>query len=175
MKIKNLNFEKFIDNLDIKKQIKNIAQEINLDYSEKNPVFIPILDGSFMFAAELYANIKIKSEISFVRYKSYQGTESSNLVEDLGIEKNILGRDVIIVEDIVETGKTLHFFIENLKKCKVNSFKIASLFSKPSKHSIPIDYVGFEIPDNFIVGFGLDYDNQGRNIPHVMRVSDMVK
>ena len=172
MKIKNLNFEKFIDNAEIKNKIKNIAQKINLDYANKNPIFIPILDGSFMFAAELYSNIKIKSEISFVRYKSYEGTKSSNLSEDFGIAKNISGRDVIIVEDIVDTGKTLNCFVENLKKCKINSFKIASLFSKPANHSIFVDYIGFEIPDDFIVGFGLDYDNEGRNIPDVLRVCD---
>lgn len=168
MEIKNLKFKKFIDNAEIKSKIKKIANKINLDFLDKNPIFIPILDGSFMFASELYGNIKIPSEISFVKYKSYEGTRSSDLIENFGIDKDIKGRNVIIVEDIVDTGKTLNSFIEKLKENKINSFKIASLFSKPSKHSIFVDYVGFEIPDYFIVGYGLDYENQGRNIPDVL-------
>lgn len=172
IKIKDKKFKKFISNQEIKSKISLISNKINTEYVDKNPIFIAILDGSFMFAAELYSKITIPSEISFVKYKSYQGTSSGDVIENIGLNKKIKGRHVIIIEDIVDTGQTLNNFIKELEKHKIDSFKIASLFSKPNKHSIFVNYIGFEISDEFIVGFGLDYEEQGRNLPDVMQICD---
>jgi hypoxanthine phosphoribosyltransferase len=168
MIINSKKFKKFITNKKIKSKISGIAKKINKDYKDKNPILLCILDGSFMFATQLYKKIKIGSEISFVKVKSYNGTKSESLNELIGLNQELENRDVIIVEDIVDTGKTIKFMLDNIN-CK--SIKIATLLSKPEVHNLKLDYVGFEIPNKFVIGYGLDYNGLGRNLPEIYQIS----
>ena len=154
----------------INKRIDALAEEINRDYDKKDVVFLGILNGAFLFAAELFKRIKIKAKISFVKLASYEGTKSSGSVKELiGWNEDIKGMHVIVIEDIVDTGHTLELVVGELKVRKVADIKIATLLLKPKAYTkkIPVDYVGFEIPNDFVVGFGLDYDGYGRNLPSV--------
>lgn len=164
MIINSKKFKKFITSKKIKDKISFMAKKINKDYKNENPIFLCVLDGSFMFASQLYKKIKIQSEISFVKIKSYNGTESESLGELIGVNQELDDRNVIIVEDIVDTGKTIKHIIEKLN-CR--SIKIASLLSKPDVHNINLDYVGFEIPNKFVIGYGLDYNGLGRNLKEI--------
>lgn len=164
MIINSKKFKKFITSKKIKQRISDLSKKINKDYKDKNPIFICILDGSFMFATQLYKKIKIDSEISFVKVKSYKGTKSESLDELIGISQELENKDVVIVEDIVDTGKTIKYIIDKLN-CK--SIKIAALLSKPEIHKMNLDYVGFEIPDKFVIGYGLDYNGLGRNLKEI--------
>ena len=168
MIINSKKFKKFITSKKIKQRISDLSKKINKDYKDKNPIFICILDGSFMFATQLYKKIKIDSEISFVKVKSYKGTNSESLDELIGISQELENKDVVIVEDIVDTGKTIKYIIDKLK-CK--SIKIAALLSKPEIHKMNLDYVGFEIPDKFVIGYGLDYNGLGRNLKEIYQIS----
>lgn len=168
MIINSKKFKKFITSKKIKQRISDLSKKINKDYKNKNPIFICILDGSFMFATQLYKKIKIDSEISFVKVKSYKGTKSESLDELIGISQELENKDVVIVEDIVDTGKTIKYIIYKLN-CK--SIKIAALLSKPEIHKMNLDYVGFEIPDKFVIGYGLDYNGLGRNLKEIYQIS----
>lgn len=170
MIIKNKKFKKLIDKKKIQSKIKQIANKINKDYCDKNPIFIAILDGSFIFAADLYKNISIKSEISFVKLKSYKKTKSKKLEKYIGLNCALKNRHVIILEDIVDTGKTINKFIQDIKKFNPKSIKIATLLSKPEVHNLNLDFVGFEIQNKFVVGFGLDYDGLGRNVSDILQI-----
>jgi len=170
MIINKKKFKKLISYKRIQSRLSIISDEINKTYKNKNPLFIAVLDGSFIFAADLYKKISIKSEISFVKLKSYKKTSSKNLVKHIGLCASVKGRDIIILEDIVDTGKTMNAFLRDLKKQKPKSIKIAALLSKPEMHSIKIDYVGFEIPNQFVIGFGLDYDGLGRNLKDILQI-----
>ena len=150
-----------------------MASLINRDYVGKRPLLLGVLNGSFMFVAELMRNLEIECEISFVKLSSYQGTNSTGVVREvLGLAESIAGRDVIIVEDIVDTGYTMQSMLETLGTREPASIEIASLFVKPERLKVPVDvkYSVFTIPDRFIVGYGLDYDGLGRNLPHVYDV-----
>ena len=150
-----------------------MASQINRDYAGKRPLLLGVLNGCFMFVAELMRNLEIECEISFVKLSSYQGTNSTGVVREvLGLTESIAGRDVIIVEDIVDTGYTMQSMLETLGTRNPASIKIASLFVKPSRLKVPVDveYSVFTIPDRFIVGYGLDYDGLGRNLPDVYDV-----
>lgn len=162
--INRKKFKKFISNKKIKDKISNIANKINVDYKDKNPIFLCVLDGSFMFASQLYNQIKIDSEISFIKIKSYLGTKSNKINDLIGIGCDVENRNVILVEDIIDTGKTIKHI---KKKLKCKSLKIATLLSKPEIHRLKVDYVGFEISNEFVVGYGLDFDGLGRNIPDI--------
>jgi hypoxanthine phosphoribosyltransferase len=154
----------------ISKRIDVIAEEINRDFAGKDIVFLGILNGAFLFAAELFKRINLKASISFVKLASYEGTRSSGSVKELiGWNEDISNRQVIIIEDIVDTGHTLELIVGELKVRKVAGIKVATLLFKPHayKKKIPVDYIGFEIPNDFVVGFGLDYDGYGRNLPSV--------
>jgi hypoxanthine phosphoribosyltransferase len=154
----------------ISKRIDVMAEEINRDFAGKDIVFLGILNGAFLFAAELFKRINLKASISFVKLASYEGTRSSGSVKELiGWNEDISNRQVIIIEDIVDTGHTLELIVGELKVRKVSGIKVATLLFKPDayKKKIPVDYVGFEIPNDFVVGFGLDYDGYGRNLPSV--------
>lgn len=170
MIINNKKFKTFIEFEKIQDRIKQLAENINKDYFDLNPLFLAILDGSFIFAAELYKNISINSEISFVKIKSYQGCESKDILSQIGLGIEVENRHIVILEDIVETGKTISFISSELYKNQIASLKIASLLSKPDKHNLKVDYVGFEITDQFVVGFGLDYDGLGRNIKDIAQM-----
>jgi hypoxanthine phosphoribosyltransferase len=170
MIINNKKFKKLISYKKIQSRLIQISNEINKTYKNKNPLFIAVLDGSFIFAADLYKKISIKSEISFVKLKSYNKTKSEKIKKHIGICAEIKNRHIIILEDIVDTGKTMKSFLRDLKKQNPKSIKIAALLSKPETHDIKIDYVGFEIENKFVVGFGLDYDGLGRNSNDILQI-----
>ena len=163
-------FREIISEEAIVKRIEEMAEEINRDFRGQEVVFIGILNGAFLFAAELFRRINLKARISFVKLASYEGTRSSGAVKELiGWNEDIKGVQVIVLEDIVDTGHTLEMIVGELRIRKVAGMKIATLLYKPAayKKKIPIDYVGFEIPDDFVVGYGLDYDGYGRNLPSI--------
>lgn len=168
--IKNLHFQPFISKTDIEQRIQQLAEQINQDYAEKTPLFVAVLNGSFMFASDLMKKINIPCEITFVRVASYQLTASSGDVKEiLGLKENIENRDIIIVEDIVDTGITMAEIRRQLLAKSPKSLKIATLLSKPTAHQVKmkLDYVGFEIENRFVLGYGLDYDGLGRNLAEI--------
>jgi hypoxanthine phosphoribosyltransferase len=154
----------------IKKRVDEIAEEINLDFAGKEVVFLGILNGAFLFAADLFKRIDLKARISFVKLASYEGTRSSGSVKELiGWNEDIKNMQIIVIEDIVDTGHTLERIVGELSIRKVAGIKVATLLFKPNAYrkKIPVDYIGFEIPNDFVVGYGLDYDGYGRNLPSV--------
>lgn len=159
-----------INEVKIQSRIKEIAREIEKEYEGKQLVFIGILKGSLPFLWELAKNIKNDIRFEFIEVSSYEGTESTGKIKiNKDLTESITGKDVIIVEDIVDTGRTLTFLKQYLLERKPNSLKIAALLSKPSRRvmEIGVDYIGFQIEDKFVVGFGLDYDQKYRNLPYV--------
>lgn len=173
IRIHDREFVKSISREEIDKEIKRVAAQINHDYAGKRPLFLGVLNGSFMFVADLMKNIELECEISFVKLSSYQGTETTGQVREvIGLSESLEGRDVIILEDIVDTGHTMHKMMQSLKNSNPASVEIASLFVKPARMQVPVDvkYALFTIPDRFIVGYGLDYDGLGRNLPDVYDV-----
>lgn len=159
-------FVPFISQETILAKIKEVAQEINKEYDGKKPLFIAILNGSFMFAADLFKEITIDAEICFIKLASYKGTQSTgHVITAIGLDSNITDRHIIVVEDIIDTGKTLHSFLPQLQNQQPASLKIATLLHKPEAivHTIQIDYCCISIPNKFVVGYGLDYDGFGRN------------
>ena len=175
IKLHDRVFLKSIPNEEISSKIKAVAEQINRDYAGKRPVLLGVLNGCFMFAAELLKNLNIECEISFVKLSSYQGTNSTGVVREvLGLTESITGRDVIVIEDIVDTGYTMQNMLETLGTREPASIEIASLFVKPARLKVPVDvkYSAFTIPDRFIVGFGLDYDGLGRNLPDIYDVEE---
>ena len=173
IRIHDREFVKSISREEIDKEIKRVAAQINCDYAGKRPLFLGVLNGSFMFVADLLKNIELECEISFVKLSSYQGTETTGQVREvIGLSESLEGRDVIILEDIVDTGHTMHKMMDSLKKYNPASVEIASLFVKPARMQVPVDvkYALFTIPDRFIVGYGLDYDGLGRNLPDIYDV-----
>ena len=175
IKIYDKNFEIFINANEIDKIIFQIADDIN-NSGVKNPLFIAILNGSFLFAADLIRKITIpNSEISFLKLSSYSGIKSTGKVDELiGLSNSISGRDIIVLEDIVDTGITLEKIILLLDKEKVNSIKIATLLFKPNAYQkeYHIDYVGKSIENDFVVGYGLDYDEKGRNLKNIYKLKN---
>jgi hypoxanthine phosphoribosyltransferase len=150
----------------IQQRVCELAIQINADYDNKKPLFLAILNGSFMFAADLFKQIKLDAEISFIKIASYQGLRSSGQVMTaIGMDQDLYGREVIVVEDIVDTGKTLYHFLPSLRQLEPASIGIATFLHKPeaTNFSLRLDYVGFSIPNKFVVGYGLDYDGLGRN------------
>ena len=168
-------FVPFISAQEIDFAVAKMAQEIEADFADEIPVFIGVLNGSFMVVSDLLKHYSKPCEISFIKMASYEGTSTTNEVKQLiGLNQNLEGRSVIIVEDIVDTGNTLEELKKLFKEQKVKHFKIATLFLKPEayKKDIKLDYVGIRIPNKFIVGYGLDYDGLGRNISEVYQLQD---
>lgn len=168
-------FEPYLTAEEIYSRIRFIAHQINTDYIDRNPLFIAILNGSFIFAADLFKELTIDAEICFIKLASYKGSKSTgHVVTAIGLDMDVFGRDVVILEDIVDTGKTLHEFLPQLRHQQPASLKIVALLHKPDAtvFSMHIDYLGFSIPDKFVVGYGLDYDGLGRNIPEIYRLTD---
>lgn len=160
-------FETSIPEVEILERVKRVAEQINKDMAGKNPLFLAVLNGSFIFAADLMRFINIPSEISFVKLASYEGTTSTGEIKEvIGLNEDISGRDVIIVEDIVDTGSTMKRMLETLGTRNPRSLHICTLLLKPGKLAVPlnVEYVAMEIPNDFIVGYGLDYDQQGRSL-----------
>ena len=166
-------FIPFISAQEIDFAISQIARLVEDDFVEEIPVFIGVLNGAFMVVSDFMKHYKGACEISFVKMASYEGTNTTNEVKQLiGLNQNLEGRSVVLIEDIVDTGNTLVSLKALIKEQKVKRFKIATLFFKPDayKQDIKLDYVGIRIPDKFIVGFGLDYDGLGRNLPEVYQL-----
>ncbi|MCB0497195.1 MAG: hypoxanthine phosphoribosyltransferase [Cyclobacteriaceae bacterium] len=166
MKIKDKNFVPFISAEEINDRVAKLAKQINKDYKGKTPLFIAILNGSFIFASDLLKEINLDCEISFIKLSSYTEMASTGNVKELiGINENIFNRDVVIIEDIVDTGNTMKGVMGEFKERGAKTIEIVSLLVKPEAlvNAIDIKYVGFEIPDKFVVGYGLDYDGLGRN------------
>ena len=166
IQIKDKSFTTFLPEEKILKEVARVADEINRDLDGKQPLFLSILNGSFMFTADLMKNITIPCEISFVKFASYQGTDTTGKVKELiGLNSDIKGRTVVIVEDIVDTGKTMVKMLEQLRLLEPADIRVATLLVKPGKLEVDLnlDYVAMSIPDDFIVGYGLDYDQLGRN------------
>ena len=167
VKIKDKTFRTFIPEDQIAQSVKAVAERINRDLAGKNPLFIAVLNGSFIFAADLMRNITIPCEISFVKLASYQGTTSTGVIKEvIGLNEDLAGRTVVILEDIVDTGFTIKRMIETLGTRCPESVHICTLLLKPGKLQVPlnVEYAAMEIPNDFIVGYGLDYDQQGRNL-----------
>ena len=167
VKIKDKTFKTFIPEQEILTRVKAVADKINTDMAGKKPLLLAVLNGSFMFAADLMRYITIPCEISFVKLASYEGTTSTGKVKEvIGLNEDICGREVIIVEDIVDTGKTMERMMDTLGTRNPASLHICTLLLKPDKLKIPlnIEYAAMEIPNDFIVGYGLDYDQEGRNL-----------
>ena len=167
VKIKDKTFETSIPEAEILKSIQAVADRINKDMEGKTPIFLAVLNGSFMFAADLMKMVTIPCEISFVKLASYEGTSSTGKIKKMiGINTDLTGRNVIIVEDIVESGLTMQNMLDQLKEHNPASVSICTLLLKPEKLTVDldIDYTVMEIPNDFIVGYGLDYDQQGRNL-----------
>ena len=173
IRVHDKNFEPYISAQQIDDAVRKIAGELDRDYKDKNPLFIAILSGSFMFAADLFKQLTIPAEICFIKLASYKGTKSTgNVITSIGLDVDLHERDVVIVEDIIDTGKTMHAFLPQLEHQQPKSMKICVLLHKPESmvHPVQIDYLGFTIPDRFVVGYGLDYDGFGRNLPAIYQV-----
>jgi len=166
-------FQPYIKAQQIQQQVADLAKQINEDYAGKKPLFIAILNGSFMFASDLFKELKIEAEICFIKLASYKGTKSTgNVITSIGLDESLKNRHVIIVEDIVDTGKTLHEFLPQLINQQPASLKIAALLHKPEALVFPItiDYLGFKVPNKFLLGYGLDYDGLGRNLKEIYQL-----
>lgn len=173
IKIKDKSFRVSLSEAEIKNRIKALAADISADMAGKNPLFLGVLNGAFIFAADLMREITIPCEISFVKLASYQGTTSTGKVHEvLGINEDLSGRTVIILEDIVESGQTIKRMMESLGTRNPASIHVCTLFFKPEKlqEQLELDYVAFRIPDDFIVGYGLDYDQAGRGLKDIYTI-----
>lgn len=173
IKIKDKNFTVSIPEEKIMKEVERLAAQISKDLEGKNPLFLGVLNGSFMFAADLFRRITIPAEISFVKLASYEGTASTGVIKEvIGLSESLAGRTVVIVEDIVDTGCTMQKLVENLGTRSPESIHICTLLLKPEKLKVPlnVEYVALEIPNDFIVGYGLDYDGYGRNLRDIYTV-----
>lgn len=172
MQIKDLTFNQFINKSSIQQKVRSLAEQLNEDYQGKAPLFLPILNGSFMFASDLIKQIEVPCRVSFVKTSSYVGTASSGQLKTLiGLEESLFNQDIIIVEDIVDTGLTLQKILEELKSLGTRSVEVIALLRKQharDKH-INVKYVGFEIENEFVVGYGLDYDGLGRNLKEIYK------
>lgn len=175
IKIKDKTFKVSIPEEEILKRVQAVADKISRDMEGKNPLLLAVLNGSFVFAADLMRMITIPCEISFVKLASYQGTTSTGKIKEvIGINEDLAGRTVIIVEDIVESGLTMKRMIETLGTRSPESIHICTLLVKPEKLEVPlnIEYAAMEIPNDFIVGYGLDYDQQGRGLRDIYSIVD---
>lgn len=167
---KGLTFKPFITNDKISARIAEIASDISEKFKGQNPLIVCVLNGAFPFASQLFMNLSTDAEIAFVRLQSYVGTSSTGEVREvIGLTDKVEGRPVVVVEDIIDTGRTMHRFLEQLKAQKPSDVKVATLLFKPDALQMPLtpDYVGFEIPSKFIIGFGLDLDGQARNLKDI--------
>ena len=173
IQVKDRIFEQFLREEELLKEIKRVASEINRDYVGKEPLFLCVLNGSFMFAADLLKNVSVPCNVSFVKVASYSGTDTTGKVKELmGLQENVEGRHVIIVEDIVDTGYTMRDVLDSLHDKKAASVQVCALLCKPDKLKVDINlkYLALNIPNGFIVGYGLDYDGFGRNTRDIYKI-----
>ena len=175
IRVHDKTFEPYLTAEEVKEAVKRLAGEINKDYADKRPLFIAVLNGAFMFASDLFKSLTIDAEICFIKLASYKGTKSTGRVlTAIGLDNEVYQRHVIIVEDIVDTGKTLTQFLPQLTHQQPASIKICALLHKPEAtiNPLEINYLGFTIPNKFVVGYGLDYDGLGRNIPEIYKLAE---
>ncbi|AEL24843.1 hypoxanthine phosphoribosyltransferase [Cyclobacterium marinum] len=175
IQLKHLVFEQYLKEETILKRVKELAEAINQDYQGKNPIFLAVLNGSFMFMSDICKEVSVDITVSFIKIASYTGINSDGKVRDLiGLEESLQGRDVIIVEDIVDTGTSMSHLLETINAKNPKSVEVVSLLTKPEalKKPINIKYVGFEIPDLFVVGYGLDFEGLGRNLKDLYQIVD---
>jgi hypoxanthine phosphoribosyltransferase len=173
IKVLDKEFEPYLSEEIIQSKISELAAELNVAYAGKRPIFLSILNGSFLFTADLFKQITIEAEVCFIKLASYKGTTSSgNVITAIGLDANVSGRDIIILEDIIDTGKTLHHFLPQLESSHPASIKIAVLLNKTEALAYPVkvDYACFDIPNKFVVGYGLDYDGYGRNTKEIYQL-----
>ncbi len=173
VKVLDKEFEISITHDQIQDAIEKVAEKINNELSGKDVIFLGILNGAFMFASDLYKNLTFNSQISFLKLASYTGTSSSGTVKRLiGVNEDLKNKVVVIIEDIIDTGHTIDHIIKQLKGYEPAEIKIATFLFKPDAYQsdIPIDYIGMEIPNDFIIGYGLDYDGFGRNLKHIYKI-----
>lgn len=173
IKIKDKSFEIFIRQELISKRVKDLAEQISSDYTRKELFFIPVLNGAFLFASDLIKEITVPCQVSFIKTASYEGTESSGKVRNLiGINNDLEGKDVVLLDDIVDTGLTMCSVVAEISKLKPASIAIATFLLKPEslQNEIALNYVGFTIPNSFVVGYGLDYEGYGRNLKDIYQI-----
>jgi len=173
LRIHDKQFEPYLHEQELQAAVQRLAAEIERDYADKRPLFIAILNGSFLFAADLFRQLRIPAEISFIKLASYKGTRSTgHVITSIGLDDEVFDRDVIILEDIIDTGKTLHQFLPQLEHQQPRSLCICALLHKQecTLYPVEISYLGFTIPDRFVVGYGLDYDGMGRNLPEIYQL-----
>ena len=172
MKIKDLEFQKFIPAAKIEEKVKTLAADLNQDYKGKTPLLLPILNGSFIFAADLVRKLKFDCRVSFVKHASYQGTQSTGQLSTLiGLNESLFGQDLIIIEDIMDTGLTLNKVVTELSGLGTRSVEIVTLIRKAPARQHPVQpkYIGFDIENEFVLGYGLDYDGFGRNLKDIYK------
>jgi hypoxanthine phosphoribosyltransferase len=173
LRIHDKTFTPYISEDEIREKVNELAVSLNRDYKDKNPIFIAILNGAFIFAADLFKSLHIDAEISFIKLASYKGMKSSGqVITAIGLDIELFNRHVVILEDIVDTGKTLNEFLPQLWHQQPASLKVVALLHKPEATVFPlkVDYTGFEIPDKFVVGYGLDYNGLGRNTASIYQL-----
>ncbi|MCG9898895.1 MAG: hypoxanthine phosphoribosyltransferase [Hydrotalea sp.] len=159
----------------IQDAIRKLAKQLDEEYAGKKPLFIGVLNGSFMFASDLFKYLTIEAEICFIKLASYKGTKSTgHVITAIGLDTDVTQRHVIILEDIIDTGKTMHSFLPQLFNQQPHSVKVAVLLHKPEAtvFNVPIDYTCFSIPNKFVLGYGLDFDGFGRNLPEIYQLAD---
>lgn len=175
IRVHDKEFIPYLSEQTIQDRIAELAKQISVDFKDRNVLFLGILNGSFIFAADLFKRVSIPAAISFIKLVSYKGTSSTGtVITSIGLEEDLSGKDVIIVEDIVDTGKTLTEFLPSLVKQNPNSVRICTLLQKPEalQYPLDVDYIGFSIPNKFVVGYGLDYDGLGRNYAEIFQLAE---
>ena len=168
-------FVPYLSEQTIQQRVSELAADISSAYAGKNPLFIGILNGAFMFASDLYRQVTIPSTISFIKLASYKGTTSSgSVITAIGLEETCAGRHIVLVEDIVDTGRTMFTFLQTLAQQQPASVSVCTLLHKPDalQHPLYLPYIGFSIPDKFVVGYGLDYDGYGRNHREIFQIAE---
>ena len=173
IQVQDLTFNLFITETTIQQRVKELGEEIAIQFKDQNPLFIGILNGAFIFTADLIRACPIASEVTFMKVQSYAGLQSTGTVTtQIGLQQDIKGRSIILVEDIIDTGATLYHLLPDLQKLAPRSISLVSLLVKPTalKYPLVIDYKGFEIPDKFVIGYGLDYNEQARNLSGIYQL-----
>ncbi len=171
--VKDKVFRKYISRKQIDQAVQEIADRINTDYTGKNPLLLGVLNGAFIFASDLIRKLEVPCQISFVKYASYSGTHSTEKIRELiGMNEELQGRHVIVVEDIVDSGMTMDYLLKDIQKYKPASLRLACFCLKPDAFvkDFNIDYLGMKIENAFVVGYGLDYDGYGRNLPEIYKL-----
>lgn len=175
LKVHDKYFTPYLSSEEIMEKVKELAHKLDNDYKDKRPLFISILNGSFMFSADLFKYLTIEAEICFIKLASYKGTKSSGqVITAIGLDTDITGRNIIILEDIIDTGKTMKEFLPQVHNQQPASVKIAVLLHKPEAtvYPVDIDYTCFSIPNKFVLGYGLDYDGLGRNLAQLYQLKE---